>query len=153
MPRWAWWLGTGGVTAAAGLLFVVAAGFDDAPVSSELEDRPGSATLRIAEGQLLYAEHCASCHGANLEGQPNWQSRLPDGRFPAPPHDETGHTWHHSDAYLFDVTKRGGQATALAGFVSGMPEFGSVLSDEQIRSTLAFIKSRWSTKVRALQPR
>ena len=33
-------------------------------------------TVDIAKGQQLYAESCAACHGANLEGQPDWrQSR------------------------------------------------------------------------------
>ena len=31
----------------------------------ELDDRD------IAQGQTLYAEQCASCHGAEFQGQPN----------------------------------------------------------------------------------
>jgi len=62
---------------------------------------------QVALGASVYRDHCASCHGANLEGQPDWKSRKPDGRFPAPPHDETGHTWHHPDETLFDLTKLG----------------------------------------------
>ena len=58
-------------------------------------------------GKVICAEHCASCHGVKLEGQKDWMSRLPDGLMPAPPHDETGHTWHHSDKYLFMITKYG----------------------------------------------
>src|SRR5690242_532122 len=62
---------------------------------------------QVENGQLVYAEYCASCHGEKLEGQPNWQRRLPNGRLPAPPHDESGHTWHHPDDHLFEVTKYG----------------------------------------------
>src|SRR5436305_1662044 len=58
-----------------------------------------------ARGKVVYAEQCASCHGSNLEGKPNWRKRLPNGRLPAPPHDATGHTWHHSDKQLFDMVK------------------------------------------------
>ena len=47
---------------------------------------------QVALGQQVYASFCAGCHGSNLEGQPNWQKKLPLGNFPAPPHDETGHT-------------------------------------------------------------
>ena len=47
---------------------------------------------RIAYGEAIYKQHCASCHGENLEGQPNWKTRNDQGRLPAPPHDETGHT-------------------------------------------------------------
>ncbi|MEK9693042.1 MAG: cytochrome c, partial [Rhodospirillaceae bacterium] len=61
----------------------------------------------VALGKQVYATHCASCHGVNLEGQTNWQVRGPDGKLPAPPHDQTGHTWHHSDAHLFKLTKYG----------------------------------------------
>ena len=49
----------------------------------------------IVGGQSLYAGACVSCHGANQEGQPNWQSPNADGVLPAPPHDGMGHTWHH----------------------------------------------------------
>lgn len=55
------------------------------------------------EGKQIYLERCASCHGADLEGQPNWRERLPNGRLPAPPHDSTAHTWHHSDHQLFRI--------------------------------------------------
>ena len=46
----------------------------------------------LKNGKQIYVQNCASCHGVNLEGQKNWQSRLPDGLMPAPPHDNTGHT-------------------------------------------------------------
>lgn len=46
----------------------------------------------VSRGAMTYAEACASCHGADLEGQPEWHTRGPDGRLPAAPHDETGHT-------------------------------------------------------------
>jgi len=39
----------------------------------------------VAQGQSLYAQHCAICHGAHLEGAPNWKEPLPDGAFPPPP--------------------------------------------------------------------
>src|SRR5690348_1739477 len=61
----------------------------------------------VARGKVVYDAQCASCHGAKLEGQPDWRHRLPNGRMPAPPHDATGHTWHHSDKQLFDMTKSG----------------------------------------------
>lgn len=99
-------------------------------------------------GRAVYAEHCASCHGAELEGQPDWRTRLPDGGLPAPPHDETGHTWHHPDALLFEIVKAGGQAVAPAGFKSNMPGFGDQLTDREIVASLAYIKSRWPAEIR-----
>nr|WP_245710977.1 c-type cytochrome [Citreimonas salinaria] len=105
----------------------------------------------VAEGQALYAAHCAACHGAELEGQPDWQTRLPSGRFPAPPHDATGHTWHHSDEALFRIVHDGSAAVIGNGYESDMPGFGDILSDEDIRSVLAYIKSTWPERERAYQ--
>src|SRR5688500_16016650 len=87
----------------------------------------------VARGGAIYAEHCAACHGAGLEGQPNWRERRPDGRLPAPPHDASGHTWHHPDQQLFRIVKDG-VAGVVPGYESDMPAFGGVLSDEAIRS-------------------
>lgn len=110
--------------------------------------------LDIAKGEALYAENCAACHGTNLEGQPDWQTPAADGRLAAPPHDETGHTWHHPDRALFQYTKLGGRA-ALAlqdmEFDSGMPAFGDSLTDAEIWSILAFIQSTWPDRARAVQ--
>ena len=106
---------------------------------------------QVAVGQQVYASFCAGCHGGNLEGQPNWQKRLPLGNFPAPPHDETGHTWHHADALLFDIIKRGGQVAVPQNYESGMPAFGDALSDNEISAVLAYIKSRWPADIRAAQ--
>lgn len=103
---------------------------------------------QVAAGQAIYAQHCASCHGGNLEGQPNWRQRLPNGRLPAPPHDASGHTWHHPDALLFAITKHGlVPPHAPAGYASDMPAFAGVLSDEEIRAVLAYIQSRWPKQV------
>lgn len=110
-------------------------------------------SARIDAGRVLYSENCASCHGALLEGQENWKQHLPDGSLPAPPHDETGHTWHHPDEYLFTVTKLGGAATAPPGFVSAMPGFEDSLSDREIWQVLDFIKGQWPEDIRARQRR
>jgi mono/diheme cytochrome c family protein len=104
----------------------------------------------ISLGQELYAENCASCHGANLEGQPDWKRRLENGRMPAPPHDATGHTWHHSDQSLLLITREGIEAV-VPGYESDMPAFGEVLSDEEIRAVLAYIKSTWPERERNFQ--
>ncbi|WP_449230039.1 c-type cytochrome [Azospirillum doebereinerae] len=105
-------------------------------------------TAQVARGAVVYAESCASCHGARLEGQPEWRSRKPDGRMPAPPHDASGHTWHHPDSDLFAITKRGIAAFAPSGYESDMPSFGDALSDAEIWAVLAFIKSSWPEETR-----
>ncbi len=106
---------------------------------------------QVALGKRVYAQQCASCHGVRLEGQPNWRSRNSDGTLPAPPHDASGHTWHHPDGQLFALTKDGGQATAPPGFTSAMPGFGAALKDDEIWAVLAYIKSRWPRKIRDRQ--
>ncbi len=107
-----------------------------------------SNTQVVAKGQLIYAEHCASCHGQNREGQENWKARLPSGKLPAPPHDETGHTWHHDDEALFNVTKFGPQYVAGPKYQSDMPGFAGVLSDSDIVAVLSYIKAMWPADVR-----
>jgi mono/diheme cytochrome c family protein len=107
---------------------------------------------QVAIGQRLYATACASCHGASLEGQPNWQRRLPSGRLPAPPHDASGHTWHHSDTQLFRITKLG-PAAYPDGHPTDMPAFGGSLSDDEIAAILAFIKSKWPADIQSRQER
>lgn len=108
-----------------------------------------------ANGAALYDENCASCHGADLEGAPDWQNRNPDGTMKPPPHDDSGHTWHHTDSQLFLYTKLGGAgamaSVGMTDFNSAMPAFEGVLSDAEIREILAFIKSTWSEDIRESQ--
>lgn len=73
------------------------------------------------EGKAIYAASCAGCHGGQGEGQPGWKSQRDDGTYPAPPHDATGHTWHHADGLLFNIVEKGGAYAAPAGFKSAMP--------------------------------
>jgi len=107
----------------------------------------GDAPPDLRAGAAIYAQQCAACHGAKLEGQPNWRQRLPNGRLPAPPHDESGHTWHHPDEVLFGITKHGlVPPYAPAGYPSDMPAFAGTLSDHEIRSVLAWISASWQSR-------
>lgn len=119
------------------------------PMISLRAEDPGVVT----RGQAVYAEHCASCHGARLEGQANWQTRNPDGKLPAPPHDHSGHTWHHPDKVLFEITKYGIARYAPPGYVSDMPAYEGTLRDADIAAVLAYIKSTWAPNIRATQER
>ena len=103
------------------------------------------------DGAALYQQHCASCHGTELQGQPDWRSPGPDGRLPAPPHDATGHTWHHGDDILFRITRDGTAAVVGGGYESDMPGFGDSLRDAEIRAILDYIKSTWPERERAYQ--
>jgi len=107
----------------------------------------------VERGRGVYDAHCAACHGARLEGQPNWETRLANGRMPAPPHDVSGHTWHHPDAILFGITKHGLVPGKYAppGYQSDMPAFAGTLSDADIAAVLGFIKSRWPPEIQRRQ--
>ena len=133
--------------AGAGIVLANAAGIDGTLTRLADDD-----LAVVARGEVLYAEQCASCHGANLEGQPNWRQRDANGLLPAPPHDETGHTWHHADDLLFEITKYGpGVVIGDDTYRSAMPAYASVLSDEEIVAVLSYIKSRWPEKERTWQ--
>jgi S-disulfanyl-L-cysteine oxidoreductase SoxD len=108
---------------------------------------------QVAQGKPVYDKHCAACHGARLEGQPNWQQKLPNGRMPAPPHDASGHTWHHPDTVLFGITKYGMVPGKYAPpkYQSDMMAFGGALSDDEIWAVLAYIKSSWPGNIRKVQ--
>jgi mono/diheme cytochrome c family protein len=106
---------------------------------------------QVTLGQQVYTSFCTGCHGAHLEGQPNWQKKLPLGNFPAPPRDETGHTWHHADQWLFEIVKYGGKYHAPPRYRSAMPAYQAMLSDTEIWAVLAFIKSHWPATIRAQQ--
>jgi len=108
---------------------------------------------QVARGKCVYTQYFAVCHGVRLEGQPKWQEKLPTGRMPAPPHDASGHTWHHPDSVLFGITKHGLVPGKYAppSYQSDMPAFGTALSDEGIWAVLAYIKSSWPSDIRKAQ--
>ena len=105
----------------------------------------------VALGAAVYEQHCAACHGAELEGEPEWRRRKADGTLPAPPHDATGHTWHHSDELLFRLTRDGPGVIAGKDYRTTMPAYGAILSDREIWSVLAYIKSRWPADIQMVQ--
>ncbi|WP_418593123.1 c-type cytochrome [Ponticoccus sp. (in: a-proteobacteria)] len=102
---------------------------------------------RVAEGRTLYAEQCAACHGADLSGEANWREQNADGTLPAPPHDETGHTWHHPDALLVRIVTEGTEAIVGGDYRSAMIGFGDILSEDEILNVLAYIKSTWPDEI------
>ena len=116
-----------------------------APLHSLRPDDPQ--VLRV--GARIYAQQCAACHGAKGEGQPDWRDRGPDGLLPAPPHDASGHTWHHPDEQLLAITQQGlAQLINQPDYRTAMPIYGGVLSDDEIVAVLSWIKAQWPLEVR-----
>ncbi len=104
----------------------------------------------VGLGVEVYAQNCASCHGANLEGEEDWQGRDEDGRLRAPPHDATGHTWHHDGELLFRLTKYGpAEVIGDPSYATNMPAYEDTLSDDEIIAVLSYIKSTWPPHIRA----
>lgn len=92
-------------------------------------------------GKALYDQYCASCHGFDGEGQPDWKVPGADGVYPAPPHAADGHTWHHADQLLLEIIANGGSRPN-----SGMPGFRQQLTDEEMSAILAYIKTFWGER-------
>ncbi len=102
--------------------------------------------LRVVRGEELYQQYCASCHRTDLSGDPDWKTPKEDGSYPPPPHDSTGHTWHHSDQVLLEIIRDGSDFAQ-----SRMPSFGERLSDDDIGAILEFFKANWGPEEREYQ--
>lgn len=105
----------------------------------------------VTEGKQLYRSNCAGCHGRKLQGQLLWQVQDQFFGRRAPAHDQTGHTWQHSDEELFHMTKFGRFLTTPPTVKSYMPAYGQTISDEQILAVIAYIKATWPLGLRVSQ--
>jgi mono/diheme cytochrome c family protein len=134
-----------GAAVAAGVLATAASYLAGDPTDSGRADPTDP--LLVAHGQQVYVTHCAACHGPQLEGQPDWQRRRADGRLPAPPHDASGHTWHHPDRVLFNIVMDGVEKHAPPGYRSDMPAYRGTLADRDVWAVLAYIKAQWPAEI------
>lgn len=105
----------------------------------------------VSRGAAIYATNCAACHGPRGEGEPDWRTSNADGSYPAPPHDASGHTWHHSDRLLLELIRDGGARYESGTFKSRMPSFKGRLSEEETRAVLEYLKSLWGPDERSQQ--
>lgn len=100
----------------------------------------------VAYGGELYQQHCASCHRPDLSGDPDWKMPNDDGSYPPPPHDSSGHTWHHPDRVLIEIIRNGSDFPQ-----SRMLTFGDKLTENDIEAILDFFKEHWGPEERAYQ--
>ena len=133
-----------GVLLVGGIIFYFSSTLDKTEAGIRLQHKDHAV---VNLGKAIYAENCASCHGVVLEGQANWRQRDAEGYLPAPPHDETGHTWHHPDPYLFLMTKYGIEEMIGKSYPNNMPAYEDKLTDDDIIAALSYIKSTWSGRI------
>ena len=98
----------------------------------------------VSQGATVFQENCAACHGKQAEGAPEWRNVGPDGKYPAPPLNGTGHGWHHPLRILFQVVKKGSP-----GGQGMMPAWGGKLSDDEIIAVIAWFQSKWPDQIYA----
>lgn len=106
---------------------------------------------QVRLGRQVYEGTCAVCHGAKAEGAPNWITPDAQGNQLAPPHDDNGHAWHHSDRVLYEMIRDGMRDPLRPGSPFRMPAFGNRLSDAEMRAVIAYFKSLWSPEHRQYQ--
>ena len=105
----------------------------------------------VALGREVYRANCASCHGPEGEGAPDWRTPNESGELPAPPHDSTGHTWKHSDAMLYEIVREGWRDPFNRTARLTMPAFDQQLSPRQIRAVITYMKTMWTPAQRQFQ--
>lgn len=119
-----------------------------APASANEAAPPAASTrwytaAQQAQGESLFADHCAVCHGDQGQGgSDDWRERLPDGSFPPPPLNGTAHTWHHPLPVLLRVIAYGG-----ANLGGKMPAFDGILSESDSLAIVAWFQSLWSDDI------
>lgn len=97
---------------------------------------------RVTRGAAIYRQNCAGCHGVRGEGAFAWQRPGPDGKWPPPPLDGSGHAWHHPWAWLaltiHDGTQRQG---------GGMLAWGGKLSATDVENVILWFQSTWPEEI------
>ena len=131
------------------VLVVVIAATIIASSSGPADQAATDSPQQVAEGREVYTTYCAECHGIDGEGEyPDAPLEPgPDGLIGAPPHNDSGHTWHHPDDLLIQQIREGRN---YPGF-KPMPGFGATLTDSEIEAVLAFIKMMWTEEQRGIQ--
>ena len=141
---WKWWI-------VLSLWLAACTSRAPAQVATPLPPLPTLDLAMVQQGKEVYQANCATCHGAEAEGAPNWATPSPDGLTQAPPHDDSGHTWHHSDRVLYETIYGGMGDPLKPGSPLRMPAFGDKLSDKEIRAVIEYLKSLWNVENRRWQ--
>ncbi|RCX26381.1 c-type cytochrome [Thioalbus denitrificans] len=109
-----------------------------APAGSAAPAPRWYSAAQVRQGMAIYGRHCAECHGPAAQGASDWRQPGPDGRYPAPPLNGSGHAWHHPLGMLRYVIRNGSP-----GGQGNMPAWGGKLDEEEILAVIAWFQSRW----------
>lgn len=120
-------------------------------VAAQAPAPPAPDPAVVEQGMAVYAQQCSSCHGANGEGGVNWREPNPAGELQPPPHDDTGHTWRHSDGALFRMVMEGWRDPFNRTERLTMPAFEGVLAGAEVQAVIAFLKTLWTPEQRLSQ--
>ena len=101
----------------------------------------------VQGGEWLYQHYCAQCHGADLKGNPAWQTELADGSHLPPPLDDTGQAWKYSETEFIALVRSGRNLDKPIH----MPAFGNDISDWEIHFILQYLASHWDVNQRNYQ--
>jgi mono/diheme cytochrome c family protein len=96
----------------------------------------------LETGGALYRENCSSCHGEQAQGAPDWRQRGPEGKWPPPPLNGTGHAWHHPLPALYQVIMNGSPAGS-----GNMPAWKGKLTREEVLAVIAWFQSQWPDEI------
>lgn len=100
-----------------------------------------------AAGQQTYAQFCAACHGVDGVGETPGTANAPaDWSRLAPALDFSAHAWHHDDEQLVETILEGGIARG-----GRMPAWKPLLSRENVREVVAYMKALWRPRELACQ--
>ncbi len=89
------------------------------------QSKPFAESSVLADGAAIYAERCASCHGADGRAQ------TPKGKRKGAT-DFTSSKWKPNDARLMKV---------IANGKAGMPAFKDKLNEDEIKAVTMYIKT------------
>jgi photosystem II stability/assembly factor-like uncharacterized protein len=100
----------------------------------------------LAAAGKTYEEYCQSCHGKKGVGErPQDMHGQDEYGYVAPPLDNSSHGWHHSDGNLAHTILNGSSRNPR------MLAFKDIMSEEEARSTVAYIRSLWNFRSLACQ--
>jgi mono/diheme cytochrome c family protein len=108
------------------------------------ETSPFNAAAMVAQGEKVYAQHCADCHGRDGAGKA--------GIYPAL--DGNSSVTEPSGINAIRVVLLGGFApsTVARPRPYSMPPFAQQLSDDEVSAVVSYIRRSWSNKAGVVRP-